>query len=132
MMDTIFWSMVKMILALGGVGAVLLFLLRQLKRKDSVRKGLPSNSGIRVLATQPIAPQKYISLVEIGGEVLALGVSEAQITLLSKVENRDFVEKMTNQGTGRLEPFSLLHCLQGLPLRSKGPKPGFLRRIYER
>ncbi len=131
-METIFWPMVKMILALGGMGAVLLFLLRRLKRTGSARKGLPPNSGIRVLATEPIAPQKYISLVEIGGEVLALGVSEAQVTLLTKVENREFVEKMTARGGGRGEPLSFLHCLGGLSLRSKAPKPGFLRRIYER
>jgi flagellar biogenesis protein FliO len=129
-MEMIFWPMVKMILALGGMCAVLLFLVRRLKRNGGVRKDLLSNSGIRVLSTQPIAPQKYISLVEIGGEVLALGVSEAQITLLTKIENQEFVEKMTAYGPGRPEAFSFLQCLQGLSLRSK--KPGLMRRVNER
>jgi hypothetical protein len=68
--------------------------------------------------------------VEIGGEVLALGVSEGQITLLTKVENQEFVAKMTAYGPGRPEAFSLLQCLQGMSLRSK--KPGLLRRVNER
>jgi len=136
-METIFWPMVKMVLALGGMGAVLLFLVRQMKRTGRVGKGLAPDSGIRVLAAQPLAPQKHILLVEIGGEVLALGVSEAQITLLTKIENREFVEKVRARGEERIEPFSLLqrlqdHCLQGLPRRAKGSKPGLLRRIYER
>ena len=125
----IFWPMVKMSLALGGMCAVLFFLVRRLKRNGGVRKDLLSNSGIRVLSTQPIAPQKYISLVEIGGEVLALGVSEGQITLLTKVENQEFIEKMTVSRPGKLETFSFLQCLQGLPLRSK--KPALMRRVYE-
>ena len=124
----IFWPMVKMILVLGGMCAVLLFLVRRTKRNGMGRKDPLPNSGIRVLSTQPIAPQRYISLVEIGGEVLALGVSESQITLLTKVENKEFIGKVTAHAAGRPEAFSFLQYLQGLPLRSKSPKPGLLRR----
>jgi flagellar biogenesis protein FliO len=129
-MDTMLWPMVKMIVALGGMCAGLLFAVRQLKRNGTVRKAVLANSGVRVLTTQLIAPQKYISLVEIGGEVLALGVSESQITLLTKVENKEFTEKLTTHGSEKREPFSFLHCLQGLPLRPRGQRPGVLREIY--
>jgi len=125
----IFWPMVKMILVLGGMCAVLLFLVRRTKRNGGLgRKDSLPDSGIRVLSTQPIAPQRYISLVEIGGEVLALGVAESQITLLTKVENKEFIGKVTDHAAGRPEALSFLRYLPGLPLRSKGSRPGLLRR----
>jgi flagellar biogenesis protein FliO len=80
-------------LGLGIVFVVLYFLMRVLKRTPFVRGDASSDAGIRLLTTRPIAPQKYISLVEIGGEVFALGISETQITLLTKIENREFLEK---------------------------------------
>ena len=89
------------------MSAVLLFLSRRLKRDGYSPKGTSLRIGIRVLSTKPIAPQKYISLVEIGGEVLALGVSEGQITLLTKVENQGIRGKDTAHGAGRSEAFSL-------------------------
>ena len=93
------WATVKMILALG-IGLTLLFLLiRFTKRWDLARRSSPRKWGIRVLTSKPIAPQKYISLVEIGGEVLALGVSEQQVTFLTKIENQEMVkESLDNPG----------------------------------
>ena len=103
------WAVSKMILGLR-VCLILLYFFVRVMRKTSVARGiLPTDSGIRLLATKPIAPHKYISLVEIGGEVLALGISEAQITLLTKIENRDFVDKISARGPMLSEPFSFFN-----------------------
>ena len=83
----------KMLLALGAVCLLLFFLARLLKRWDWNRNRIPADNGIKVLASKLIAPQKYVSLVEIGGEVLALGVSAQQITFLTKIENKEMVKK---------------------------------------
>jgi flagellar protein FliO/FliZ len=130
-MDTMTWAIMKMVLVLGGVCMVLFFLARLFKSAGGKRDG-SFDSGIRLLATQSIAPQKYVSLVEIGGEVLALGISEAQITLLTKIENKEFVERMMDNLPGRPEPFSLFHYLHSLPRKPKGPRMTLLRRTHGR
>jgi flagellar biogenesis protein FliO len=131
-MDTMIWAVVKMILALGMVCTLLVFLVRLLKRNGLARKDFPANSGVRLLTTQLIAPQKYISLVEIGEEILALGISEAQITLLAKIENKEFVARMVDRSSARSDAFSLSQFFSALPLKSKGPKKWLLWRFNGR
>ncbi len=118
------WAVSKMILGLGIVFVLLFFLMRVLKRTHLVRGELSLDSGIRLLTTKPIAPHKYISLVEIGGEILALGISESQITLLTKIENKEFLEKMVAQRSIPTEPLSLL---QQISKGSRWMKGGSLR-----
>jgi flagellar biogenesis protein FliO len=118
-----------MILALGMVCTVLIFLARMLRRTRVGKGSFPFDSGIRVLTTQVIAPQKYISLVEIGGEILALGICEAQITLLTKIENKEWVERMVGKSAARPVPFSVF---PSFPIRYKGLGFGWLRRLYGR
>lgn len=132
-MDTMTWAILKMFLALGVVCTVLFLTVRLLKR-TGVKREWPPDSGIRLLATQSIAPRQYISLVEIGGEVLALGVSESQITFLTKIENKEFVGKITGDRGAGTEPLSLLRYFHSLPLKPRGPRIGLglLRRIHGR
>lgn len=116
------WAVSKMILALGIVFVTLFFFLRLLRRTHMAKGDGTPEAGIKVLTTKPIAPRKYISLVEIGGEILALGVSEAQITLLTKIENKEWIEKLMARPSILTEPLSLFHYLpkKGRWLRS-GP-----------
>ena len=92
------WAAFKMLLALGIVLGLLYVLLRYFKQAPWGRRALPQDFSIRVLTTQLIAPRKYISLVEIGGEVLALGVSEAQINYLTKIEHPELLAKIGQPG----------------------------------
>jgi len=131
-MDTMVWAIFKMILALGILCGILFFATRLLKRSDWAKTNLPVDSGIKVLSTQPVAPQKYISLVEIGGEVLALGISETQVTFLTKVEKKGWVEERMNRPPSRPETLSILQYLSRLPLKPKGPKLGFFWRFHAR
>jgi flagellar biogenesis protein FliO len=125
-MDSMIWAIIKMVLALGIVCSALFFLTRLLKRNGLSKRILPLDSEIRLLTTQLIAPRKYISLVEIGGEVLALGISETQITFLTKIENKEFVQRLVDTRSNRPAPFFLFHNFS----RSfKGPKLGLLRRL---
>ncbi|MGQ9646409.1 MAG: FliO/MopB family protein [Thermodesulfobacteriota bacterium] len=124
------WAVLKMILALGMVCGLLFFGVGFLKRRGTGRRGQGLNQGIRVLGTQPLAPQKYISLVEIAGEVLALGISETQVNLLMKIENKAFIDQLMENTANRTEPISLLRFLHHLPVGSKEPRWGLLRRIH--
>jgi flagellar protein FliO/FliZ len=123
------WAVSKMILGLGIVFILLFFLMRVLKRTPFVRGDSFSDSGIRLLTTKPITPQKYISLVEIAGEVFALGISETQITLLTKIENREFLEKVAARRSVQPEPVSLL---QQISRGSRWMKGGSLRISHEK
>ena len=121
------WPALKMLLALGVIVGVFFVLLRALRRNHGLGKGLSGDPWIRILASKPIGPQKYVTLVEIGGEVLALGVSETQITPLGKIENRAWVERMV---AGPPSETQGVPWFSSLPLRQKGPKFRWMRLLH--
>ncbi|MBI5185958.1 MAG: flagellar biosynthetic protein FliO [Nitrospinae bacterium] len=49
---------------------------------------------IDVIATNHIGARKFISLVEVAGEVLVLGVSNNHISMLTRIEDMSMVEKL--------------------------------------
>jgi flagellar protein FliO/FliZ len=118
------WAVAKMILGLGAVLGVLLLLIYLSKRAAAGKGRLSAEGQVRLLTSKPIAPRKFVSLVEIGGQVLVLGVSEAQITLLDKIENREFMAKTETQQALQSEPSSIWDYLS---LRRRGLNRGPLR-----
>ncbi len=109
------WAAVKMALALGLAIAALILLSRISRKWQGRQMFAGSDGGIRVLTSKLIAPQKYVSLVEIAGEILALGVSSQQVTFLTKIENREWVRNRLADGQFKAEglpwsrAFSLFH-----------------------
>jgi flagellar biogenesis protein FliO len=89
-----FWSALRVLVALGLVLGVLFLMVRALQKRQGITKDLFTDPWIRLLTSRSIAPQKYVSLIEIGGEIFVLGISEAQITMLGKVENKAFAEQL--------------------------------------
>ena len=114
------WAVLKMALALGGVMTLLVLLVRVFKRWEGGHKGAGSDAGIRILTSKLIAPQKYVSLVEIGGEVLALGVSAQQITFLTKIENKEMIKKSLSNPGFKPEALSWLKAIPLLQKRGNG------------
>ncbi len=57
--------------------------------KKKSRKVLGSDSIINVLATTPIAPNRYISIVEIVNDLYLIAIADHNITLLSKIEDTE-------------------------------------------
>jgi flagellar biogenesis protein FliO len=114
------WVVFKMLFALSLVLGLLFLLVRVLKRTPLIRKDLPTDFDLRVLTTKPIAPRKYISLVEIAGEVLALGISESQISYLTKIENPEWLEKW-RRGTPPHPVGTLPAWLGNFPLKKRKP-----------
>ena len=57
------------------------------------RLGLGNSSGqggrINILETRSLGPKKYISLVEVGGQQLAVGITEQQISLLCQLDQKN-------------------------------------------
>ncbi len=124
------WAIIKMILVFASLLAVLFLFARLIKRGRGVNGGASNDSDIRVLATHCLAPQKYLSLVDVGGEVLALGISESNITLLTRIENREFLEKLSNRAPLNQAVNFPIPYLQPLFSKPKRLKNGWLRWIY--
>ena len=118
------WAVFKMLFALSLVLGLLFLLVRLLKQTPLVRKDLPADFGIRVLTTKPISPRKFISLVEIGGEVLAVGISDSQINYLTKIENPEWLEKW-RAGTPPGPAGTLPACDGKFPVNKKKNQPLF-------
>lgn len=118
------WAALKMSLALGAIMVLLVLLVKVFKRWEGGRRFAGPDGGIRVLTSKLIAPQKYVSLVEIGGEVLALGVSAQQITFLTKIENKELVKRSLPNPGLKPETLSLVKAFSLLQKRLKGEALG--------
>lgn len=69
----------------------LLLLLYLLRRFGASRGGLFGGQDlIRVITSRPLGPRKYITLVEVGGSVLTLGITNDRISCLDKVPLETF------------------------------------------
>ncbi len=76
----------RMLLSLGvtlGITGVLLYLFR--RSPLAMRFGQPRKDLIQVLARCPLSPREALCLVKVGEEVVLLGLSGSQITLLLRL-----------------------------------------------
>ena len=80
-----------LILVLG-----LIFVVFYLVKKFGLRNSVFGGEGkpIKVLSTGFLAPRKSIALVEVAGDILVVGISNDQISLLSNVQDPDRIEQI--------------------------------------
>jgi len=101
---------------LGGLILVFYFMKRFLKRDVGGSK----EQLIKVIASQYIGIKKNISLVEIPGSILVVGVSNDNISLLTKIEDKVVLDDL-RQESSRITP-SFSDHLQRLTGRFKQAK----------
>jgi flagellar protein FliO/FliZ len=101
---------------LGGLLVVFYFMKRFLKRDVGSSKG----QLIKVIASQYIGIKKNISLVEIPGSILVVGVSNENISLLTKIEDKVVLDVL-RQKSSRITP-SFSNHLQRLTGKFKPAK----------
>lgn len=82
----------KIILSLGIVLAALLaglYIMKQI-----LQKNLGGSKGelIKILASTSIGIKKNITLVDVSGTLIVLGVTNDNITFLTKIDNREVAE----------------------------------------
>jgi len=89
-------AFLKMVFGLVLVlGIILIFV--SLAKKTNKRRGTKiSEALIKILATRYLGTKKSISLVEVAGNFLALGISQESISLLAKIENPESQEMLKN------------------------------------
>ena len=92
-----------LVILLGGLLITLYLSKRVFKRRDVEPRG----KMIKVLASKYLGVKKSISLVEIPGAVLVLGITSDRIALLSKIENAEILDEIRGPGDeGALPSFS--------------------------
>ena len=91
-------SALKMLGSLGIILAILIALVyfakKVLKRQSIGSKG----NLIRVLANCYVGVKKNITMVEVPGAVLVLGVTNNNIALLTAIENEELLEEIRQSG----------------------------------
>jgi flagellar biogenesis protein FliO len=87
---------------LGGM-SVVYYLAKRLSKKDA---GGTQDALVKVLANHYIGFKKHITLVEIPGSILVLGVSNDNIRLLAKIDDLAFVEKIRQETSHTTPSFS--------------------------
>ena len=103
-------------IVLGGLLGVFYLLKRYLKRDSGGVKG----QLIRVIANQYIGIKKNIALVEVPGSILVVGISNDNISLLTKIEDKEVLEDLRQEVSGITPSFS--DHLQRLTTRFRSAK----------
>jgi flagellar protein FliO/FliZ len=90
-----FAAAIKMIVVLGILVGVLILSLYAVRKLSGRRDAQARGQLIRVVATTYVGVKKCVSLVEVPGAVLILGITNDRINLLHKVENGNIVEEIS-------------------------------------
>jgi len=93
--------------ALILVVGIMVFLFIWLKKMGLTKSGLQQGSLIKLIDSKMIAPKKYVAVVQVGSDLLALGVSDQQITMLHHIENSATIkESVLEKKVEKNAPFS--------------------------
>lgn len=90
---TLIKMLVFLLLMAGGAIGVLYLL----KRVGPSTGHASSRQLINVLSTRPIAPKKSVALIQVPGTVLVVGITGDNLTLLTKIEDRELVDELSAQ-----------------------------------
>jgi flagellar biosynthetic protein FliO len=97
-------SALRMIAALaavlGGLWVAMHFVRRYLQRRRPAQRRL-----VRVVASQPIGVKKAVTLVEVPGCVLVLGVSGDRIQLLTRLKDPQVLERIGSDAGAETDSF---------------------------
>jgi flagellar protein FliO/FliZ len=100
MLSTALKMLAALALVLGGLG-FFFFLTKRLMRKAA---GRTHDKMIRVMANQYMGVKKSISLVQVPGALLVIGISGDSIRLLTQIEDKDILDQIQNEETGLSTP----------------------------
>ncbi len=82
----------RTVAVMGAIIIGIYFLFRVLIKKKS--KLVTDSEVIKILATYPLAANRIIQVVDIGGQVLVLGVSDSSINLIIELKDREVIDRI--------------------------------------
>ena len=88
--------MISMFAVVLGLMFLIFFGFKKYVLKNTAFGG--GDKLVSVLGTWFLGPKKNIALVEVAGEVLVLGISQENITLLSNITSDEKIEEIRNAG----------------------------------
>jgi flagellar protein FliO/FliZ len=100
MLTTAFKMLAALALVLGGMGIFFYFTKRVMRKDGSGSSG----RMIRVLASQYVGLKKNISIVEIPGAILVVGITADTIRLLTKIEDKTILDQIHDGRDGHPTP----------------------------
>ncbi len=84
--------------AVLGVIIIGIYLIFRLLLKNR-RSPIKDSEIIKVLATYPLAANRLIQIVDIGGQVLVLGVSDSNVNLITEIEDKEVIDRIRLQSS---------------------------------
>ena len=82
----------RTIAVMGVIIIGVYFLFRFLIRNK--KKLITDSEVINVLATYPLAANRIIQVVDVGGQVLVLGVSDSSINLITELQDQEVIDRI--------------------------------------
>lgn len=82
----------KTIFALGIIGLAIFLVIKLFVRSHRNIIGGDKESIINILGNAPLAPNRYLQLVEIAQKVLLLGVTENNISILTEIKDKEQID----------------------------------------
>jgi len=79
-------TIMKVMGALLLTVGIMLLLAIWLRKLGLSRAGLRQGTLISIIDTKMIAPKKYVAVVQVADKTLALGITDQQITMLTRLE----------------------------------------------
>ncbi len=119
----IFPSTIKMIASLAFVLSGILLVYWVFKK--FLWKGTTAFGGgnlIKTLATSYLGQKKAVSIIEVAGELLVLGISDNHVSLLTKIEDRTRIEEIRKACGHKHSSPSFEDRLKRVSLKFKGNK----------
>ena len=108
MTDQYGYMLVKAVLTLAfvlGLIGVSLYALRYWMKKGGMAGATKRRAPVRVLTTTFLGNKRNLTIVEVTGEILVLGITPTSITFLTKIEDPAAVEELRaikTAGTGSI------------------------------
>jgi flagellar protein FliO/FliZ len=130
------WDFLRMVLVLAAVIVVIYGLFIFLKRIGNPKTG--DTGLIEVLASQPLSGSRSLHLVQVVNEVYLIGSADGTVSLVSKLEDKETLDRIALHESGRKAPggsfAGTFRSMFGDPAREQDEAVGslFLRKQRER
>jgi len=101
----LFTLIAKTIFSLLIITGLIYFILRFFWKSQ---RWITKQQGfIQIIATQYLAPNKYIQLIEIGNKLFVIGVSDQSINLLTEIDDKEVIDSIKTQVSRQEDKMSL-------------------------
>ena len=113
-------SFIKMLFALAVVLGLMIASAYLLKRIIShTPAGIDNGNAINILMTRYLGPKHSIMMIEVLGQMLVVGVSSGQMTLLTQITDPVLIERMYSLQKSQSLGMPSAQAMQEYPLRVK-------------